>query len=332
MSKYAINTWGDLYKSRRNAGFKAPGDADEIYRCNGFRIIRLPSLAWLDRLGVGKIIRWIYVGCLAFRFRASDEVHVQLTGSRMVARIVRSLRKRGRRIVLLVHDISFLRYGTDAAGEIALYNSADELIVHTRAMADELHRRGVRAPMRVLTLFDYLSDAREFYREPDIRSVVFAGNLIKSAFLPGFIVEASSHNVSIYLYGSACPAIPAGHPRLSYEGSFSPDDISAIKGAWGLVWDGATADDCDPYLIYNAPHKLSLYLAAEKPLIVWRRSALHDFVSANGLGIAVDSLSEIPALLSQVTPEMYGDYAARVAEAGAKVRQGLFLGEILRQL
>ncbi|MDR2498256.1 MAG: hypothetical protein LBD28_02325 [Tannerellaceae bacterium] len=332
MPKYEINTWGELYKNRRNAGFKAPSDADEIYRRNGFRIIRLPNFAGLDRLRVGKIIRWIYSGSLAFRFRAGNEVHVQLTGSRMATRIVGGLRKRGLRITLLVHDVAFLRSGIDPAGEIALYNSADELIVHSQAMADELHRRGVGVPMRILTLFDYLSDDSEIYREPNIRSLVFAGNLQKSGFLTSLISEASAWNVDLHLYGASCPSIPSDpsiHPRLHYEGAFSPDNISAIKGAWGLVWDGDSPDNCDPYLIYNAPHKLSLYLAAEKPLIVWRRSALSHFVSANRLGIAVDSLRDIPVLLSQITPASYIDYAAHVAEVAAKVRQGHFLSAIL---
>ncbi|MDR2533413.1 MAG: hypothetical protein LBC81_01330 [Tannerellaceae bacterium] len=328
MRKYEINTWGEIYRNLRNAAVKAPADADVIYRRHGFKVIRLPNLAWLDRIKIGKIIRRIYIHYLALIFRPSDEVHIQLTGSRLARRLVKLLGRRGCKLILLVHDSPTLRYGKDPRAEAGLYNSASEIIVHTPAMADALRQRGVTAPMRILVLFDYLASAARPYRDGNIGSVVFAGNLVKSGFITALIQNAARWPVDLHLYGSACPPIPAGS-RIRHEGTFNPSDISMIKGAWGLVWDGDAPDACNPYLIYNSPHKLSLYLAAEKPLIVWRRSALYDFVTSNRLGIAIDTLYDIPELLASITEEAYNDYAGRVATVALQVRNGGFLGRVI---
>ena len=330
MRKYEINTWGEIYKNRRNAAFKAPSDADNIYHRHGFRIIRLPNLAWLDRIGIGKIIRQIYIHCLALIFRSTDEVHIQLTGSRLAVRLVENLRRRGCKIILLVHDSAFLRYGKNPRTEVDLYNSASEIIVHTPAMADAMQQNGVVVPMRILMLFDYLSNAARPYRDANIRSVVFAGNLIKSPFIAELINSSNQWPVDLHLYGSSCPPIPSDS-RIRHEGLFNPNEISMIKGAWGLVWDGDSPNACNPYLLYNSPHKLSLYLAAEKPLIIWRGSALYDFVTDNRLGIAVDTLNEIPVLLSTITAEIYNDYVSRVAVVASQIRNGGFLGRVIEK-
>lgn len=332
MKRYEINTAGaDLRLVSNNAGHKAPGDADRIYALNGFAVIRLPNSTWMHKLHVCTFFRILFAALLPLRFNRNSEVHVQITSSRLDGILTRLVRLRAGKTVLLVHDVSFLRRHRmeEAHKEIALYNSVDELIVHTPSMAAILRERGASVPMKVLQLFDYLSQTNETYTEPDFRSIVFAGNLGKSAFLGAWLREAESWRLPVYLYGAGAVPETAGRPFLHYEGCFSADDLSHIKGAWGLVWDGTDSDSCDSYLQYNAPHKLSLYLAAHKPLIVWSRSALSDFVASRKLGVSIDSLAEIPARLSAMTAETYLKYLQNVQAVAGELRSGSFLSACL---
>jgi hypothetical protein len=332
MKRYEINTAGaDVRLVSNNAGTKAPDDADQIYALNGFTVIRLPNSAWMHKLRLCAICRILFAIALPLRFNRNSEVHVQLTGSRIDGILARLVRRRAGKTVLLVHDVSFLRRHRmeEAHKEIKLYNSAGELIVHTPSMAAILREQGATVPMKVLQVFDYLSRTNETYTEPDLRSIVFAGNLGKSAFLGAWLREAESWRLPIYLYGAGALPETDGRPFLRYEGCFAPDDLSHIKGAWGLVWDGADPDSCDSYLKYNAPHKLSLYLAAQKPLIVWRQSALYAFVASRKIGIAIDSLTEIPARLSAITTETYLEYLQNVQAVAGKLRSGSFLSACL---
>ena len=61
------------------------------------------------------------------------------------------------------------------------------------------------------------------------------------------------------------------------------------------------------YLKYNNPHKLSLYMASGLPVIVWKKSAIAEFVLSNNVGIAVDSIFEIKDNINKITDEQYAD-------------------------
>ena len=98
--------------------------------------------------------------------------------------------------------------------------------------------------------------------------------------------------------------------NVHYKGAFSPEDIpNHLQGGFGLVWDGDSSDTCSgmygEYLKINNPHKASLYLASNFPIIVWRQSALADFVIRNNCGIIIDSLYEIAGILESMNEEKY---------------------------
>jgi glycosyltransferase involved in cell wall biosynthesis len=325
--KYEINIiWG----ASNNAAHKAPVDADEIYRKNGFKVIRTPNIPMLEKLHTGIIYRIIFILSLIFRIRQNSEIHIQLTGLRKTRFLINYIRFRARKIVLLIHDVSFLRYAElKAEDDISLYNKADEIIVHSDAMATALKENGANVPMKILNLFDYLTTAEKLYEDPNIHSIVFAGNLHKSKFIKPLMEATENRNISIYFYGDGKLPEMEKYPHIHYEGSFSPNDISQIKGAWGLVWDGSNLTNCDPYLKYNAPHKLSLYLASGKPLIIWRHAALSEFIVNNKLGILIDSVLEIPDRLSRITEKEYMEYKENTMLVGRKLRNGDFLSSLL---
>ncbi|MEI3535629.1 MAG: hypothetical protein V8R16_02480, partial [Bacilli bacterium] len=80
------------------------------------------------------------------------------------------------------------------------------------------------------------------------------------------------------------------------------------------------------YLKYNNPHKLSLYLAAGLPVIVWSKSAIAKFVIDNNVGICVNNLNEINDKIKKSNYELIRNNAIKIGE---KIRKGYFLNNCL---
>lgn len=91
----------------------------------------------------------------------------------------------------------------------------------------------------------------------------------------------------------------------------SDDLIATAQGDFGLVWDGTSVSTCTgdfgEYLQYNNPHKTSLYIRCQLPVIIWNKAALADFVRENGIGICVDSLEELEKILNTLSEEEYAE-------------------------
>ncbi len=101
-----------------------------------------------------------------------------------------------------------------------------------------------------------------------------------------------------------------------------------------MVWDGDSAHTCSgmygEYLKINNPHKASLYLASNFPIIVWSQSALADFVKRNDCGIIIDSLFEIAGALENMDEERYQQFLENSRKIGEKIRQGHYLKTALK--
>jgi len=187
------------------------------------------------------------------------------------------LRKKSCRLIILVHDIAAYREtGYIPKSEIGVLNLAHHIILHTPAMQVLFNRVEIKPPMSSLYLFDYLTEEYPIIQNTICSEVSFAGNLEKSTFLH-HIHKISFKKLKINLYGLPTNQIKETN-EIRYCGKFSPEKINAIKGNWGLVWDGESLDTCSGlfgnYLQINSPHKTSLYLAAGIPIIVWKQSDL----------------------------------------------------------
>jgi hypothetical protein len=312
---------------------KIERDTNAIYMQNGFKVIYIPRIP-IKGFGLVSML----IGLLKlFRLEKSSEVHMLLPFTAILKRrfkvvfiwMMKILHFRMCKIVFLIVDIDYLRLDVIyRAQEIQILKLADEIIVHTHAMANELKRQGVLKPMKLLTLFDYLTEHNNVFRETNIHSVVFAGTLQKSKFITCLIKE-EHWNLTTYFYGTDCPQMTE-NANFYYEGTFEPDNISQIRGAWGLVWDGDSVTTCDSshygtYLRFNSSHKMSLYLVIEKPIIIWSKSSLRNFIIENGVGIEVNSLLEVPSLVSKITENEYSNFVANVKKISEKLRSGGFL-------
>ena len=118
---------------------------------------------------------------------------------------------------------------------------------------------------------------------------------------------------------------------------YAPDELpSKLQGRFGLIWDGDSTATCTgfygKYLAVNNPHKLSLYLASDNPVIIWSKAALASFVTQHGVGFAVDSMQEAVQAEHTIGKEEYLSMTKRAGELGARLREGYFTGRVLDEL
>jgi len=227
--------------------------------------------------------------------------------------------------ILLIHDVDSLRNFAKSTiqTEVSLFNEADVLIVHNAKMKEKLINIGVSVPMVELEIFDYLLDdiSSNLKMEAD---VAFAGNLSKSVFLN----ELNNIGININLYGPGYNEFMKGD-NVIYKGCYPPDKVPYVLDAkFGLIWDGNSLLTCNgetgEYLKYNNPHKLSLYIAAGLPVIVWDDSAIAEFVLVNNIGFTVSNIFEIKEVISNITPSEYENMKNNVFDIQKKICKGVY--------
>lgn len=293
--KYCIQ---EFRNPSKNAGSKAVLDAAKILIANGYKAIDIVNRR---RYLLNNVVK------LLFKLRKNDVVVLQWPFHGLSEFLISSLLLKKIRLTLLLHDLNSLRAeGVNEDIEIKLLSFAEHIIVHTDSMKRFLIQKGVSdSKLSILTTFDYLTNDK-FCRRTYSNNVVFAGNLKKSTFLKK--IPSDCFGINFNCYGLPSGIIPE---YLTYKGSFSPDNVSVIEGSWGLVWDGDSIVTCrgsyGEYLKINSPHKISLYIVAGLPIIIWKDAALAQYIIKNNLGITIDSLEDIPTAISKISNEAYKD-------------------------
>lgn len=331
-----------------NAAQKAPDDMVRIVKNFGGQELILRKQKSGRKLADTLLY---YFRTLAFsmkaaaRFRKGDILIVQRRMSiPKVRMIAAAVKLRGGRMVLLLHDMDFLRTNKELglkhrknAIQVKFIKQFPIIIMHTPAMEAYARGIGIGSQTYHLNLFDYLTDGSQAagnVTDEDKNQVVFAGNLEKSEFLKP-LNNRPIEEIRYNLYGFAAPSF-LSNEGLCYCGKFAADHISEIKGGWGLVWDGNSADTCagsmGEYLRYNSSHKASLYLAAGLPLVLWEESSLKDFARENNIGITVGSLDELPGKIAAVSDSEYRQMRENAARVGKKLREGGMLTGVLTEI
>ncbi len=315
--KYILNhtAYLEANTAKYNASSKARTDVTTILENVGYmphniyvRNYKMPKMS-----GAVFLLRY----CAFFlKLRRGDELCIQYPIKRNMLYyffvLLKLLKKRGVRIVFVVHDLDYLRIDSymDIKTKILkpLY-LADKIIAHTPSMKEHLESEGIKTKIDVLYLFDYLTKDPITPTEYCIshkNEIVFAGNLQKSKFLRQ-LNNYTFDYVKFAFYGLK-PDYSFSEGK-DYKGVFKPENTSFIKGGWGLVWDGDSLDTCTgligEYLKYNASHKLSLYITAGIPVIVWSSSGLAKWITENKLGLCINSLKELDSVLSSISEEEY---------------------------
>ncbi|WP_253296017.1 hypothetical protein [Enterococcus raffinosus] len=242
---------------------------------------------------------------------------------------VERLRQRGARVVLLIHDSELLR-DNSFLKEIDLFNQADMLITHGEKMELELKKFGISTTMVSKELFDYLIPNEQILMQDSLeKDIVFAGNIQKSIFLKDW-----DYQTKIQVFGAKDDSKLG--KNVEYKGVYSQFDLLRVipKNCFGIAWDDdlPNGGKYREYTQYNAPHKVSLYLSLGLPVIVWRNSAVSEFIDKYHLGYSIDSLAEIDSLMEHIDEDEQIYLKNRVNKFSYLLREGIFTKKALIQV
>lgn len=328
-----------------HAGSKARDDVDELLKQRGYRPIIVgnyePREDRKENL-FEKIQRHVTSLVNAFRLffllpgKSMVVMQHPMTGFVYFNWMIIPLKKIKKvKLVALIHDLDSLRklHGenqkNDELADLKLLRKCDAIICHNSKMKEYLiEEKFPEETIVSLELFDYLTpEVITAYDES--KGIVIAGNLNeeKSGYLRQ--LKQLSKELVFELYGPNYSELP--QESVHYHGSFAPDDLlEAIKGSYGLVWDGSSIGMCEgnfgEYLRYNNSHKASLYLAVGIPVIVWKESALSEFVENEGIGFSISNLYEIE---TKITSQNKKELIKNVAVMKKKVTNGYFLNSAM---
>lgn len=324
----------DKYAIRNHAGTKARDDVKAILNRLGWKTLTSYSSedkGLLDKLrsipivylNWQKICRTVSKGDIVL-IQYPLVVYPRVSLSAIPA--MKRMRAKGVKFIFLIHDLPFLRgYNYDVV-DLEWLSFADVIIAHNQAMIEVLNKHGIAASMVDLCIFDYcLSSFNQ--TECNRKGIDIAGNLQPSKAGYVYQLHTLDNEVQFNLYG------PNFNKRSVeskwYKGSLSPQALpQELKGLFGLVWDGNSIDTCSGdygnYLKVNNPHKLSLYLASDMPVIIWAQAAEASFVIKNDVGIAANSIGEAVSRIGRLSEDDYGQMKNHASEIGKQIRDGAF--------
>ena len=334
----------EYIKKNNIAGSKAREDVRDIAGSIGYQVLKVHCSIGEKGTSVGmcsdQLIRkeWMH------HFNIMEENSFLLIQGPIGTRLPKELilqkkREKNIHIIYLIHDVEILRrigYTEIRDEEFEIINEiSDRLIVHNESMKKFYVDCGVKQEKLIsLQIFDYLSTTDPVSKSFE-RSVIIAGNLSleKSQYLKE-LKELNS--IKIHLYGvNFSDEITKNANNIEYHGSVPSDIIPEkfMKG-FGLVWDGNRIDTCSgntgSYLRYNNPHKLSLYLSAGLPVIIWNEAAEKLFVMENQVGFTVHSLYEIEEKLNNLTEKDYFHFVEHAEHMAKKLKAGEYTRQALR--
>lgn len=319
-------------ESTKNAGSKARNDINRIFSQS--------QLLHLKKDSENKIISYLkFILNISFS-KKSDIFLVQypLYGihPKFTSWIYTKLAKK--KSILLIHDINSLRYAPNdkvaAKKEINVINKFKVIISHNEQMTKWLKSNGMNSPVINLKIFDYLGEGVSVQKRD--YDVAYAGNLLfeKSKF----IYQATENNPSLKFefYGVGFDPSKVCTSNYTYQGSKDPEELlSSFHSKFGLIWDGDSINGCTNcfgnYLKYNNPHKLSLYISANIPVITWKHAAIASFVTENNIGIVVDSLKNLDSILNNISSEQYEVMLNNIKSLSTLLKQGDFTKQAVKK-
>ena len=330
----------EYFLANETAGCKARVDIREIVGGRGYQVVKLRFSRGEKGTPVAdisdKLVREDWLRCLAL---ISENAYILIQHpapgqTRLPEDILWKIKKEKKaNFICLVHDVDALR-GNDHTGARQeefdiMKNISDVFIVHNDVMRQFYIGKGVSEHRIVsLQIFDYLHKRKNQEKKFE-KSVTIAGYLgVKKAAYLKELKKLSP--LRFHLYGPEFPVDEMKNvTNIEYHGSVLPEILpDKLDRGFGLIWDGNSIDSCSgswgEYLRYNNPHKLSLYLSAGLPVIIWSEAAEANFVINNGVGIAVDSLYEINNKFENLTLKEYERMVRNAEKIASQLKTGEF--------
>lgn len=343
------------FKKDRNAGAKAPADISRIAKEIGaieipFQTSKMYKSVYLTRflsISVGRqnwknLIKTVEPGSWIIVQHPNENIY-------MANRYIDVCRKiKDCHFIALIHDLNSIRKSLMAGedpltrrnqlADDVLLKKFDYLICHNDSMKEYLVEHGFDGNrIIVLGIFDYLHDCELPQMRTKEKRVVIAGNLIKNKCEYLYkLMDMKQIPFTLDLFGSGF-SLKETPNFVKYHGSCLPDELPGkLEGAFGLVWDGTEIDCCagnaGEYIRYNNPHKCSLFLASNMPVIIWKEAALAKFVEENGVGISVDSLLDIGDAIDALSELDYRRMVDNTKKISALLRSGYYFTSAMESL
>ncbi len=335
MGKYYLSK---NYKEITSAGNKAKTDIENILKKLGYKNSGLAQTHYSNNI-LGFLITLIGVLKVGFTISKNDIVVLQYPFKKYYSFVCNIIHIRGGKVITVIHDLgSFRRKKLTVDKEIKRLNHTDFLIAHNIFMKEWLLQKGVNKTIECLEIFDYLSPTLADERnnpEKQPYKVIYAGGLSykKNRFL--YLLDNLMNHWKFNLYGSGFEWDRIKNKEsFNYKG-FVPSDklIAEVKGDFGLVWDGESPFTCSgtfgEYLRYNNPHKTSLYIRCNIPVIIWKEAALASFVDEHHIGICIKSLEELDDILPTITKEEYLKMKQNTKRISELLARGHYLSNAL---
>lgn len=330
------------YKGVSGAGNKAKTDIEQIMELHGFHNVGLKQARYTHTV-VAFCYTLFSVVKSAFCLRKGDVLILQYPLKKYYTFVCNVAHWRGCKVVTLIHDLGCFRSKRlTVSQEISRLNHSDSIIVHSEAMKEWLEKKGIKAKLQILEIFDYLSANRQ---GTEIKSLGLGPGRPYRVMFAG--VLASCHNDFLYqmanaprsyeliFYGSGFEPDRL-HAEVNFKGFVSSDDlIATAEGDFGIVWYGPALEGgkgpLGEYLQYNAPHKMSLYIRCGLPVIIWEKAGLSSFVRDNKIGICISSLEELEDVFTRMTVEEYQEMKRNVKKINDRLSRGFYTFEVIKR-
>ena len=325
--------------SKNNAGPKAKIDVERILKEHYNAKIYTNKVNDSEISIISKIKKMLF--CRK-ALKTDDLVVIQIPFSNK-----NEILKLAKNKVGIIHDLDGIRFQDEKLlkNEINCLNMYKYLIVHNETMEKYLKSKGVKVPMVSMELFDYLvkeenEEKSKIKRNfnPNSPIIVYPGNLEKRKAEFIYDLEEDKMNFELFVYGNYFENENVNNKKIIHKGTFPPDVIpSKIEGDLGLVWSGKL-DESDEnmnekaYNKYNIPHKLSCYLVAKIPVIVWTKAASSEIVDQYNIGYRINNLYDI----NNIDFSDYEEKKKNVETLSKKIKEGYFtqtaLDKILKEI
>lgn len=330
------------YYGLSGAGNKAKTDIERTLRGLGARNLGLRT-TFYDNKVVAFLLNLVGIVKMMFCIRKGDRLVLQYPVKKYFSFICRVAHWRKAQIIVIIHDLMSLhRKRVTLETELSRLSKGDVIIASNEKMQQWLAAQGLQRPMTALGLFDYLDNVpHESHKtheshEPHAWSLVYAGALVmrKNSYLLELGNKAEHFDLHIYGNADGLPGIDKAPHAVCYP--FTPADefIRNADGDFGLVWDGDSLETCQgdfgEYLRYNSPHKVSFYLRAGLPVIIWREAAVASIIEQEGIGITITSIAELEQRLQTLTTEELEAMRQNVARVSQRLVSGQYFQKALR--
>ena len=322
-----------------NAGSKAREDIDVVLKDHGLKPLLTLDFELLSKRSAKlQFAYWYFLYSLYTISNKWVILQYPVYGGKIIKRGFEHLINNNN-LIFIIHDLEYLRFKNtkrESDYEISLLNKAAIIVSHNSFMTKRMRQDGVNVPIVELELFDYLLNNAVPTPNRNLgRQVVFAGNLAKSDFLKNEAIQ--NMDFELNLYGPGFNDHEMGWKNIHYAGSYKPNEVPyKLEGSFGLIWDGTSIETCDgktgEYMRYNNPHKLSLYIIAGLPVVVWKDAAIAQLVDKYQIGMSVGSLDEFSDKIQSISIEKYEKMVSNIKRLQIKLANGYFVKEALLKI